>query len=48
MCKVTISAFQMIQGFPNEDAARLHIENNRCGGQPIANISLLHESANVE
>ena len=28
MCKVTISALQMIQRFPDDDSARLYLENS--------------------
>ena len=35
MCKVTISAFQMMQKFPDQEAARLHIEKLRWNGNPV-------------
>ncbi|MDR0498588.1 MAG: IS1595 family transposase, partial [Holophagales bacterium] len=35
MCKVTISAFQMIQKFPDNESARLHIERIRWNGKPV-------------
>jgi len=34
MCKVTISAFQMIQNFPDDDSARLYLEQLRWLGTP--------------
>jgi len=35
MCKVTISAFQLLEKFPNEESARLHIERIRWNGKPV-------------
>ena len=34
MCKITISAFQMIQNFPDEDSARVYLELLRWQGTP--------------
>jgi len=34
MCRVTISAFQMIQNFPDEDVARTYLELRRWNGSP--------------
>ena len=34
MCKVTISAFQMMEHFPTEDSARIYLELRRWNGQP--------------
>ena len=34
MCKVTISAFQMMQNFPTEDSARIYLELRRWNGNP--------------
>ena len=35
MCKVTISAFQMIHRFPDQESARLYIEKCRWNGMPV-------------
>lgn len=35
MCKVTISAFEFFKRFPDERAARLHIERQRWNGRPV-------------
>lgn len=34
MCKVTISAYQFFQKFPDDKAARIYIEDRRWAGQP--------------
>ena len=34
MCRVTISAHQLLEMFPNEEAARLHLEQKRWNGSP--------------
>nr|VFK23608.1 MAG: Transposase [Candidatus Kentron sp. MB]VFK27969.1 MAG: Transposase [Candidatus Kentron sp. MB]VFK74485.1 MAG: Transposase [Candidatus Kentron sp. MB] len=35
MCKVTISAFEFFQKFPDQEAARLYFENERWDSTPI-------------
>jgi len=34
MCKVTISAYQMIENFPDEESARIYLELRRWNGNP--------------
>lgn len=35
MCKLTISAYEFLNRFPDEDTARTHIESSRWRGQPV-------------
>jgi transposase-like protein len=35
MCKVTISIYDFFKLFPDEEAARLHLERKRWGGSPV-------------
>lgn len=35
MCKLTLSAYEFLNRFPDEDAARAHIETSRWRGQPV-------------
>lgn len=35
MCKVTISAYEFLKRFPDEESARLHIEATRWRGSPV-------------
>jgi hypothetical protein len=35
MCKVTVSTYDFFKKFPNEEAARLHLEQKRWHGEPV-------------